>query len=279
MAQLRDLRFDLPARFQDLTEYFFSSKAGPILKLPLSFLALPAADTDRWLLKTRDELAVFPSARSGALQTYDNPKFLVRGFETSFASSSVIVALLVFDQGALLLQPKVQPGAESSVRYVFRTLDFDDAPPQPLDAGAARYRALGFRFDSLQTFERPPYLTLRGPDGMQINGTASTRPLKHKKPDWSPRFGLRVDTALTVTLEGRRPVKGRPTPHHLDAPVFGMRYRFATAETDGTIRELVYADATCRVDNEHYRFEFLGEGPVMQQLDVWQAFLDSGRRS
>lgn len=277
MAHLRDLRFDLPARFQDFTEYFFSSKQGPIFKLPLSFLPLAAADVDRWLLKTRDDLAVFPRARRGALQTFDNPKFLVRGFGTHFGSSSVIVALLVFDQGALLLQPKVRPGAEGSVRYVFRTLDFDDAPPSLLETGAKRYRALGFRFDCQQALERPPYLTLQGPDRMRINGIASQRPLNHQRPDWS-RFGLSVDTVLTETLQGRRLVTGRPTPLHVDPPVFAMRYRFASAEVDGTVRDLVYATATCGVGDEHYRFEFLGEGPVVLQLDVWQAFLDSGRR-
>ncbi len=269
MAHLRDLRFDLPARFRDLTECFFESKQGPIFKLPLSFLPLAAPEVDPWLLKTRDDLGVFPRARRGALQTFDNPRFLVRGFEAHFGSSSVIVALLVFDEGALLLQPKIQPGSGRSARFLMRTLDLDDAPQLlPFEPAAQRYRALGFRFDSRQSFERPPYLTLQGPDGMHIDGIASSRPLKHRKPNWSPRFGLSVDTALTETLQGRWLVKGRATPLHLDAPVFAVRYRCASAETDGKLRELVYAGATCQVENDHYRFSFSGHGSGLRRGGV-----------
>jgi hypothetical protein len=278
MARLRDLQFDLPPRFDDLTEYFFTSKPGPILKLALSLIPLAGRDVDAWLLNARNKLAVFPKAQRGPLQTYENPKYLVRGFETDFGSSIVVTALLADEQHALLLQPKCKPGLDPGLDYVFRTLDRDGELAPPVAPTAFRYQALGFRFDSLQPFERPPYLTLEGPDRMLISGTASTRPIKPERPDWSASFALSVDNVVTETFQGREALKGRLLGQG-ETPEFRMRYWFASAVTDGVQRDLLYGDATCHFGSDYFRFELRGEGPNMEQLDVWRAFLTSARRS
>lgn len=279
MARLRDLWFDLPPRFEDLTEYFFTSKPGPIHKLALSTVEVQPREVDAWLLEARRKLEVFPKAQRGPLQTYDNPKYLVRGFETDFGSSLVVTALLAYEQGALLLQPKCKPGLDPGLADVFRTLDRDGDVAPPLPPAAFRYHALGFLFDSAQQFEQPPYLTLEGPDHLLISGTASARPIQSERPDWSPSFALSVDSVVTETLEGREVLKARSTPGQPETPEFRARYWVSSAVTDGVERHLLYGEASCQVDRNYYRFELRGQGPVMEQLDLWRAFLTSARRS
>jgi hypothetical protein len=279
MARLRDLRFDLPPRFEDLTEYFFTSKPGPIRKLALSAVELQPKDVDAWLLEARRKLEVFPKAKRGPLQTYENPKYLVRGFETDFGSSLVVIALLLLERGALLLQAKCNPGFDLGVAFVFRTLDRDGDVEQLIPPATFRYHALGFRFHSLQSFEWPPYLTLEGPDQMLISGTASARPMKSERPDWFPSFALSVDSVVTETLQGREVLKARPTLGQAETPEFRNRYWLSSAVTEGVERRLLYGDATCHIDRTYYRFELRGQGPVMEQLDSWRAFLTSARRS
>jgi hypothetical protein len=278
MARLRDLCFELPPRFEDLTEYFFTSEAGPILKLALSNVEVLPKDVDAWLLEARRKLEVFPKAQRGALQTYENPKYVVRGFETDFGSSVVVAALAVLEADTVFMHVKCGPAAESSVRHIFRTLDRDAAgTPSPMP-GVASYSALGLRFDSIESFERPPTITLHGPDRLRIFGYAGPRPIKSRRPDWSPNFGLSVDTVLTETLQGTEAVSGRSTPLHPQGPAFKTRYWFASALTDGAERHLLYGDAVSHLGSDYFRLELRGEGPIAQQLDVWRAFLQSGRR-
>lgn len=278
MPRLRDLWFDLPPRFEDLTEYFFTSKVGPIFKLALSAVEVQRNEVDAWLLEARRKLEVFPKAQRGPLQTYENPKYLVRGFETDFGSSLVVAALAMLESGAIFLHAKCGPGAEASVRYIFRTLDHDVGGAPQLRPGVASYCALGLCFDSIQSFERPPTITLHGPEGLRIFGYASARPIKALRPDWSPNFGLSVDTVVTETLEGSEVLSGRPTPGHPQGATFKTRHWFASAMTDGVERRLLYGNAVSRLGSDHFRFELRGEGPISEQLDVWRAFLQSGRR-
>jgi hypothetical protein len=202
----------------------------------------------------------------------------VRGFETDFGSSIVVIALLADQRHALLLQPKCKPGLDPGVDYVFRTLDRDGDVAPPVAPATFRHQALGFRFDSLQPFERPPYLTLEGPDRLLISGMASARRIKSEPPDWSARFALSVDTVVIETFQGREVLKGRLLGQ-AETPEFRMRYWFASAVTDGVQRGLLYGDATCHFGSDYFRFELRGEGPSMEQLDVWRAFLTSARRS
>ena len=89
MPRLRDLWFDLPLPLEDVTEYFLTSSSGPILDLPLSLLPLAAENVDAWLLQARDKLKSFRGVNLGALQSYDSPRYRVRGFEADCGSSIV----------------------------------------------------------------------------------------------------------------------------------------------------------------------------------------------
>jgi hypothetical protein len=240
-------------------------------------------DVDAWLLAARSKLRVFPRASLGPLQTFENPRCLVRGFQADFGPSVAVVALVVFEGGALFVHAKCKPGADAEIRHVFRTLSREAdlslpgaVTPRPV---ALRYHALGFRFDSLQPLERPPALTLHGPDRLRIFGLASAKPIQLRRPQWSPDFALIVGTAVTETFQGREALSGRPSLSQAEPPVFRCRYWFASAELDGDERHLVYAEATAHVEHDYFRFELRGQGSSMEQLELWRAFLTSGRRS
>jgi hypothetical protein len=288
MPSLYGISFELPPAFRDTTAYVFTSKPGPVLKLPIALEPLSRSDVDAWLTSTREKFASLEDAELGPTRRYENPELEIRGFEAAFGSgktrmSRLVVAIQVEDR-ALLVTPKCRPGFEPVVQHLFRSFRrAPEGPPpslQPLALGDGKllYRVREFSFESLQYLEPPSSYSFEesGGPGRLYCFRGTQRP-ELEEPSWSARFGLSAEAVLSSELDGSGVIKGRDNPP-LPSPMFTARHWLVNVEDGGLPRKLAYAQAFTEIAPIFFHFVFAREGAGDETLALWKALLTGTQR-
>jgi hypothetical protein len=288
MQSLYGISFELPPTFRDTTTYVFTSKAGPVLKLPIAREAFSPADVEAWLTSTRESLSSLEGAELGPTRRYENPELQIRGFEAAFGSgkarTSRLIVAIQLENGALLVTPKCRPGFEPVIEHLFRTFRRTPEAPLPslqpiaLGDGKLLYRICEFSFESLSYLEPPSSYSFE-----EVNGAGrlycfrGTERPELEEPSWSARFGLSADARLTSELDGAGEIKGRENPP-LPRPVFTARHWLVNVEDGEASRRLAYAQGFTEVEPIFFHFVLAREGPGDETLALWKALLTGTQR-
>ena len=280
MPRLRNLWFDLPPQLEDVSESFFTSKEGPVLVLPIVYMPELATKVEPWLHAAREQAKLLPGGKLGQVTTYENPRYLVRGFEADFGSSIAVTAIVSQGSDAWQITTKCRPGYEPVLAQIFASLRPEAEAEAPRALGLHSYSAAGLRFESTQVLEEPAFLSLRSRRGsIRILGEASAKRLKRTRPDWGSHFGLGAGDEVTELLQGRRTIVGERSLASDEAPEFQSRYWLASVSDGETQRELGFACAVCASEPCFFRFIIKAEGAdALEQLEVLTALLSSARR-
>jgi hypothetical protein len=288
MQSLYGISFEPPPAFRDTTTYVFTSKAGPVLKLPIAREAFSPADVEAWLASTRESLSSLEGAELGPTRRYENPEVEIRGFEAAFGSgkarTSRLIVAIKLENSALLVTPKCRPGFEPVIEHLFRTFRRTPEAPLPslqpvaLGDGKVLYRVREFSFESLSYLEPPSSYSFEEAKGTgRLYCFRGTERPELEEPSWSARFGLSADAVLTSELDGAGQLKGSDNPP-LPAPVFAARHWLVKAEDNGAHRQLTYAQAFTEIEPIFFHFVLAREGPGDETLALWKALLTEARR-